>query len=88
MIYAACVILVEGRVPEKSCCSFGICPNYPPLPPHSPKFGQLAQLFSDVKIRDLKVSLELKILYILYNMLYIQPKKVSLEIKLLPFLRK
>ena len=33
--------------------------------------GQLVQLFSDVKIQDLKVSLELRILYILYNILYI-----------------
>ena len=40
----------------------------PPSP--SPQFGQLAQLFSDVKIQDLKVSLGLKILYIHYNILY------------------
>ena len=36
------------------------------------------QLFPDVEIQDLKVSLGLKILYILYNILYIyitQPKK-------------
>ena len=38
----------------------GYCPNYlsPPLPP----FGQLAHLYSDVKIHDLKVSLGLKTL--------------------------
>ena len=49
----------------------------------SPQFGQLVQLvqlFSNVKIQDLKVSLGLKILYIHYNILYIyyiyiQPKK-------------
>ena len=35
--------------------------------PLSPKFGQLVQLFSDVEIQDLKVSLGLKILYI-YNL--------------------
>ena len=29
-------------------------------PPLSPQFGQLGPLFSDVKIQDLKVSLELK----------------------------
>ena len=34
-------------------------------------FGQLLQLFSQVKIQDLKVSLGLKILYIHYNILYI-----------------
>ena len=32
-----------------------------------PQFGQLVQLFSDVEIQDLKVSLGLKILYILYK---------------------
>ena len=39
-------------------------------PPPSPKFGQLLQRFADVEIQDLKVSLGLKILYILYNILY------------------
>ena len=34
--------------------------------PPSPQFGQLVQLFSDVEIQDLKVSLGLKVLYILY----------------------
>ena len=53
--------------------SFGFCPNYL-QPPHSPQFGKLVQLFSDVEIQDLKVSLGLKILYIHYNILYIQPK--------------
>ena len=37
----------------------------------SPQFGQLVQLFSEVIIHDLKVSLELRILHILYNILYI-----------------
>ena len=40
-------------------------------PPPWPQFGQLGPLFSEVEIQDLKVSLELKILYILYNILYI-----------------
>ena len=40
----------KGQFLEKKCCSFGFCPNYPP-----PQFGQLVQLFSDVKIQDLKV---------------------------------
>ena len=39
-------------------------------PPPSPKFGQLLQRFADVEIQDLKVSLGLKILYILYDILY------------------
>ena len=59
----------RGGFPRKNCCSFGFCPNY--LPPF-PQFGQLVQLFSDVEIQDLKVSLGLKILHIHYN---IQPKK-------------
>ena len=40
--------------------------TFPPTPPPSPQFGQLVHLFSDVKIQDSKVSLELKILYIIY----------------------
>ena len=35
--------------------------------PLFPQFGQLVQLFSDVEIQDLKVTLELRILYILYK---------------------
>ena len=54
--------------------SFGFCPNYL-QPPHSPQFGKLVQLFSDVEIQDLKVSLGLKILY----MIYIQPKKQFID---------
>ena len=44
-----------------------------PESPHPPwpQFGQLGPFFSDVKIQDLKVSLELRILYILCNILYI-----------------
>ena len=63
-----------GQVREdlnlKKTFSFGHCPNY--LSPHPPwpQFGQLGPLFSEVEIQDLKVSLELRILYILYNILY------------------
>ena len=42
-----------------------------PKPPPPPQFGQLGPLFWEVEIQDLKVSLELKILYILYDILYI-----------------
>ena len=42
-----------------------------PKPPPWPQFGQLGPLFSEVEIQDLKISLELRILYILYNILYI-----------------
>ena len=52
---------------EKKTFSFGHCPNYLNPPPHDPN----GPLFSEVEIQDLKVSLELKILYILYNILYI-----------------
>ena len=47
-------------------CSFRFCPIYLPPSP-STQFGQLVQPFSDVKIQDLKVTLELKILDI-YNL--------------------
>ena len=58
---------------RKKTFSFGHCPNYlkQKNPPHWPQFGQLGHLFSEVEIQDLKVSLELRILYILYNILYI-----------------
>ena len=52
---------------EKKNVFFRALPE--PLPP-DPNLGNLV-LFSDVKIQDLKVSLELKILYILYDILYI-----------------
>ena len=42
-----------------------------PNPPPWPEFGQLGPLFSEVEIQDLKISLELRILYILYNILHI-----------------
>ena len=61
--------LREG-VNWKKKFSFGHCPNYL-TPPPWPQFGQLGPLFSEVEIQDLKVSLELRILYILYNILYI-----------------
>ena len=60
------LILVRQGLTRKNCCSFGFCPIY--LPP-SPQFGQPVQLFSNLKIQDLKVSLGLKMLYVLYNRL-------------------
>ena len=60
----------SGRRQWKKTFSFGHCPNYLNPPPW-PQFRQLGPLFSEVEIQDLKVSLELKILYILYNILYI-----------------
>ena len=61
----------QGRPQQKKNVSFRALPESPKLPPPSPQFGQLGPLFSEVKIQDLKVSLELKLLYILYNILYI-----------------
>ena len=61
---------IREGVNGKKTFSFGLCPNSPPPPPW-PQFGQIGPLFSEVKIQDLKVSLELWILYILYNILYI-----------------
>ena len=60
----------KGRGQQKKNF-FRALPEFPNPPPPWPQFGQLGPLFSDVKIQDLKVSLELKILYMLYNILYI-----------------
>ena len=59
---------------RKYCFSFGFCPNYLTLA-SPPQVGQLVQLFPDVEIQDLKDSLGLKLLYVLYVVLYIQPKE-------------
>ena len=64
------LVCVREEVNRKKTFSFGHCPNFL-TPPPWPQFGQLGPLFSDVKIQDLKVSLELRILYVLYNILYI-----------------
>ena len=58
--------LTEGRGPEKKKTFFWALPKLPIAPPQ-PQFEQLVKLFSDVKIKDLKVSLGLKILFILYK---------------------
>ena len=50
---------------------FQALPKLPNPPPHDPNSGNLVLFFSEVEIQDLKVSLELKILYVLYNILYI-----------------
>ena len=64
-------ILGKTSIEKKKTFSFGHCPNYLTPPPPWPQFGQLGPLFSEVKIQDLKFSLELRIIYILYNILYI-----------------
>ena len=62
------IILVRNVLLRKKCF-FRALPKLHPPPP-SPQFGQLLQCFADVEIQDLKVSLGLKILYMLYNILY------------------
>ena len=67
-------VLGKGST-EKETFSFGHCPNYL-TPPPWPQFGQLGPLFSDVKIQDLKVSLELKnTIYTIWYTVYMQPIK-------------
>ena len=63
-------MLGKASIEEKNVF-FRALPELPKPPPPWPQFGQLGPLFSEVEIQDLKVSLELKILYILYNVLYI-----------------
>ena len=55
-------------------------------PPLTPQFGQFVQLFFRRRIQDLKVSLGLKILFILYDILHIYNLKNSF--KLLAFWSK
>ena len=59
-----------GKTSMKKNVFFRALPESP-NPPPDPNSGNLVLFFSDVKIQDLKVSLELKILYILYDILYI-----------------
>ena len=61
----------KGRDPLKKNVFFRALPELPKPPPPDPNSGNLVLFFPDVKIQDLKVSLELRILYVLYNILYI-----------------
>ena len=71
-IYSSATMLGagKGRGQLKKNVFFRALPELPKPPPW-PQFGQLGPLFSEVEIQDLKVSLELRILYVLYNILYI-----------------
>ena len=71
-----CLGRIREDINEKKTCSFGHCPNHLNPPPW-PEFRQLGPLFSEVEIQDLKISLELRILYILYNILHISNLKNS-----------
>ena len=70
-----------GRYHEEKLLFFCILSQLPTPPPPFLQFGQIVQLFSDVKIQDFKVSLELKTLYILYNILYICNLKKQLKVR-------
>ena len=67
-------VMNKGRGQRKKNVFFWALPELP-NPPPSPQFGQLGPLFSEVEIQDLKISLELRILYILYNILHISNLK-------------
>ena len=54
----------------------------------SPLFGQLVQLFSDVKIQDLKDILGLKILIVLYIILYIYNLKRQFKVHIIGILEE
>ena len=58
----------EGILKKK--IFFGHCPNNP-----SPQFGQLLQLFLDIKIQGLKANWGLKILYTIWYPVHKQPLK-------------
>ena len=78
----------KGRPHEEKLLFFRILPHHLPPSP-SPQFGKLVKLFSDVNIKDLKASLELKkILHILYNILYIYNLRKQLKVQIIGMLRK
>ena len=67
------LLILKGRGQRKKNVFVRALPESPKLPPPWPQFGQLGPLFLEVEIQDLKVSLELKILYILYNIHFCAP---------------
>ena len=68
----------KGRGQRKKNVFFRALPESPKHPPLTP-IRATWSFFSEVKIQDLKVSLELKILDILYNILYICNLKKQLK---------
>ena len=75
---------VRAVLLRKYCLSFGFCP---PTPPSSPKLGQRVQLFSEVGIQDLKDSLGLKMLYVLYIIIpYIYNLKKQFKVQIIGIL--
>ena len=77
-VFAVFVISFQvlGKASIKKNVFFRALPESP-NPPPTPLTPIRAtwSFFPDVKIQDFKVSLELRILYILYNILYICKKK-------------
>ena len=68
-------ILGKGRPQWKKNVFFPALPESPKNPPPLTQIRANWSFFLDVKIQDLKVSLELRILYILYDILYISNLK-------------
>ena len=64
------IVIIREDLNRKKTFSFGHCPNHL-NPPPDPNSGNLVLFISEIKFQDLKVSLELKLLNILYNILYI-----------------
>ena len=60
------ITITKGRPQLKKNVFFRALPESPKPPPHDPNLGNLVLFFSEVKIQDLKASLELKILYMIY----------------------
>ena len=67
------IILIIIKIRDVLTKKTAVLLDFVQITPPPPQFRQLVQLFSDVKIQDLKVSLGLKILYI--HTTYIQPKQ-------------
>ena len=68
--FLSIALVSKGRDQLKKNVFFWALPELRNPPPLDPNLGNLVLFFSEVKIQDLKVSLELKVLYILYNILY------------------
>ena len=62
-LYFSSISLLQGRHPKNAA----VLLDFVQITSPSPLFGQLIQLISDVEIQDLKVSLRLEILLILYK---------------------
>ena len=67
--------VTKGRHQQKKKRFLSGIARIPQPPPPLTPIQATWSFFSDVKIQDLKISLELRILYILYNILHISNLK-------------